>query len=226
MRLPSRLSGSGAVLIPLAQVFATAWTLSVSYAAYRTRKHGLFIAGSVAFSTIGYIIFVATTNNKVLYFATFITYSGAGEFSSPAPPRRSLSLLVVPCGPIFLAWATSNASPETNRAIASAIVPAWGTMGSIAATWAYLPQFAPRHVPHLAPHSLELTSRSRRYTPGNALNIASTSLAFIMALCLIQYIKWENRQREQGKRDHRLVGLSQEEQEALGHRHPSFRYLE
>lgn len=47
-----------------------------------------------------------------------------------------------------------------------------------------------------------------------------------MAIGLIGYVRWENRQREQGKRDHRLVGLTIEEQEALGHRHPSFRYLE
>jgi hypothetical protein len=35
---------------------------------------------------------------------------------------------------------------------------------------------------------------------------------------------YENRARAAGKRDHRLEGLTEEEQEALGSRHPQFRY--
>jgi hypothetical protein len=36
--------------------------------------------------------------------------------------------------------------------------------------------------------------------------------------------RWENKQRDAGKRDHVLDGLSQEEIEELGHTHPSFRF--
>lgn len=35
----------------------------------------------------------------------------------------------------------------------------------------------------------------------------------------------ENRLRDQGKRDHRLNGLTEEEQADLGHLHPTFRYI-
>lgn len=35
---------------------------------------------------------------------------------------------------------------------------------------------------------------------------------------------YENRARAAGKRDHRLEGLTEEEQLNLGHRHPQYRY--
>jgi hypothetical protein len=35
---------------------------------------------------------------------------------------------------------------------------------------------------------------------------------------------YENKQRDNGKRDHRLEGLSQEDIDELGHTHPSFRF--
>ena len=41
----------------------------------------------------------------------------------------------------------------------------------------------------------------------------------------IAYCKWENKQRNLGKRDHRLNGLSEEQVKDLGHRHPDFRYI-
>ncbi|KAM0754322.1 MFS general substrate transporter [Meredithblackwellia eburnea MCA 4105] len=170
---------------------ACIWALFVSYMAQRTRKHGIWIMISVSFSIIGYIIFLSTTKKGVLYFACFLTYSGA-----------------VPNGPIFLAWATANSSPETQRAMAAAIVPAIGTIGSIVSTWAYLPVTAPR------------------YTAGNALNVGCTTSAFLIAALLIWYTKWENRQREEGRRDHRLEGLSQDQIDLLGHSHPQFRYLQ
>jgi len=39
------------------------------------------------------------------------------------------------------------------------------------------------------------------------------------------YAKWENAKRERGERDHRLNGLSEDEKDQLGYRHPEFRYI-
>jgi len=47
----------------------------------------------------------------------------------------------------------------------------------------------------------------------------------LLAVAGIFYSKWENRQRDLGKRDHRLNGLSEEEIRDLGYRHPEFRYI-
>jgi len=69
-------------------------------------------------------------NTKALYGASFLTFSGA-----------------LPNGPLFLSLAAANAGSPTERAIAAAIVPSFGSMGSIASTWLYLPAFKPRYIP-------------------------------------------------------------------------------
>lgn len=63
-------------------------------------------------------------------------------------------------------------------------------------------------------------------TPEPSLSLlVFTSGAFVIAGLLILYTKWENKQRDAGKRDHRLEGLSEDEIAVLGSRHPAFRYL-
>lgn len=69
-------------------------------------------------------------NPKTLYGAAFLTFSGA-----------------LPNGPLFLSLATANAGTPTERAIAAAIIPSFGSFGSMASTWLYLPQFKPRYIP-------------------------------------------------------------------------------
>jgi hypothetical protein len=59
---------------------------------------------------------------------------------------------------------------------------------------------------------------------GNSLNLAASSVTCVLALIGVLYINWENAKREQGDRDHRLVGMSEEEIEELGSRHPAYRY--
>jgi hypothetical protein len=46
----------------------------------------------------------------------------------------------------------------------------------------------------------------------------------ILAVAGIVYCKWENRQRDLGKRDHRLNGTEAEVKD-LGYRHPEFRLM-
>lgn len=63
-----------------------------------------------------------------------------------------------------------------------------------------------------------------RYYAGHTINFAGQIGVLILALFGIFYCRWENKARAAGKRDHRLEGLTQEEQEALGSRHPNYRY--
>ena len=39
------------------------------------------------------------------------------------------------------------------------------------------------------------------------------------------FYRWENRQRDLGRRAHRLDGISAEDEALLGSRHPAFRYV-
>ncbi|GAA5898325.1 hypothetical protein JCM8208_006945 [Rhodotorula glutinis] len=120
-------------------IVSAVWAVGVSYICWKTKRHGLCIASSLVLSIIGYIMFLASANPKVLYAAS--------------------------------------------------------------------PQYKPR------------------YIPGNAFNVASGVCAGTIAIGLTLYCQWENRQRDAGRRDHRLEGLTPEQQRDLGHRHPSYRLL-
>ena len=70
--------------------------------------------------------------------------------------------------------------------------------------------------------SLLLTRTNRpRFVTGHSINIGVLGLSLITSFTTIIYVKWENRKRERGDRDDRLLtgdtGM-------LGYRHPNFRY--
>ncbi|BGP38561.1 hypothetical protein JCM10450v2_002510 [Rhodotorula kratochvilovae] len=195
--LPTIISGLGTYSSTEVQfrtvppyIVSAVWAVGVAYICWKTRRHGLCIAASTCLSVIGYIMFLASDNPKVLYGASFLTFTGA-----------------LPCGPFFLAWATANSGSPTARAVTAAIVPAWGSWGSMVCTWLYLPKYKPR------------------YIPGNSFNVASGISSILIALALMTYCKWENRQRDAGRRDHLLEGKTEEEQRDLGYRHPSYRLM-
>jgi hypothetical protein len=93
------------------------------------------------------------------------------------------------------------------RAVSSAIMIGLGTMGSVVATWSYLPFDAPR------------------YTIGNSLNLSVVIASQVLAFALMMYDRRENSLRERGGRDYRLEGRSKEEIDELGNSHPEFRYV-
>lgn len=64
-----------------------------------------------------------------------------------------------------------------------------------------------------------------KYFTGHTINLVGQSLTVLLALFGIAYCLYENKARAAGKRDHRLEGLTEDEQGRLGYRHPSFRYM-
>lgn len=60
-------------------------------------------------------MFLSTRNAHIRYGSTFFICLGAN-----------------PAGGMYLAWITANTSPETTRAIATGLVPAVGSLGSVA----------------------------------------------------------------------------------------------
>jgi hypothetical protein len=63
-----------------------------------------------------------------------------------------------------------------------------------------------------------------KYYTGHTINLGGQIAAGCLAVFGIFYCMYENKARAAGKRDHRLEGLTEEEQIALGSRHPEFRY--
>jgi len=84
-----------------------------------------------------------------------------------------------------------------------------GSLGGILAPWIYLPSDA-----------------SRGYLNGHAVLLSFVFASWGCAVVLLMYCRWENGQREMGKRDWVVQGLGREEELELSSRHPAFRYVE
>ncbi|KAF2278348.1 MFS general substrate transporter [Westerdykella ornata] len=163
-----------------------------------------------------FIAFVSDkTNRRGIYLAAFTLLAITGfailRWATDANIRYMgvffITLGAFPGGPGFLSWGMNNAAGPAIRAVSSAYIVTLGTAGGILATWTYRKAEAPR------------------YPTGHTINLAGQIAVCVLALAGIAYCKWENRQRDLGKRDGRLNGLSEEEIRDLGYRHPSFRYI-
>ncbi|KAL0060603.1 hypothetical protein AAF712_012606 [Marasmius tenuissimus] len=110
-------------------------------------------------------------------------------------------------GPMVLAWGTGNAAPDTVKAVVTAIIPgASHRHVKQFFVWTYLPTDAPD------------------YHNGNSLNLATSSLACVLVIIGVLYIRLENVKRARGERNYRLEGKTPEQIEALGYLDPRFRY--
>ena len=81
-----------------------------------------------------------------------------------------------------------------------------GNTGGLIATWSFLPSDAPDF--HI----------------GNGLNLAVASMTLITGICLLFYMKWDNRRREQIDVDEALAGMTEKQIQDLDWRHPAFRW--
>jgi hypothetical protein len=85
-----------------------------------------------------------------------------------------------------------------------------GTLGAIVSTWVYLPQDSPK------------------FKKGHSINLAAGAAGLLLCVLMIGFVRWENNKRENGGRDYRLTEFTNEDQasQALGDKHPNFRYIE
>ncbi|GAA5872808.1 hypothetical protein JCM8547_005709 [Rhodosporidiobolus lusitaniae] len=123
-----------------------------------------------------------------------------------------------PGGPFWMAWGINCAATDAERATASGLIPGFGQLGAIIATWTYLPTDAPN------------------YRTGNSMELGFTSLNFLLAGVMLWYVKRENKIRRAGGRDYRLAkeggkggdkGESEEnEVQRLGINHPAWTFSE
>ncbi|KAL2262577.1 hypothetical protein VTK26DRAFT_907 [Humicola hyalothermophila] len=154
------------------------------------------------------------THQRGIWLAAFSCLAVIGFAILRWETRASIRYMAVyfvtvgafPGGPGFLSWAMNNSAGPGVRAVSSAYVVTLGTIGGIVATWTYVRDDAPK------------------YFTGHAINLGGQIATVCLAVFGIFYCMYENRARAAGKRDHRLEGLSEEEQLKLGNRHPNYRY--
>ncbi|KAF8194026.1 major facilitator superfamily domain-containing protein [Mycena galopus ATCC 62051] len=130
---------------------------------------------------------------------------------SNSPHARYVACFLVTAGPFTFGTfghglVAINTSPDPTRVVALGVLSSMGQLGGIVSTWTYVASDAPG------------------YHRGNTLNLAGMVAVVVLVVGTIVHMKWENAQRDHGKRDPRLDGLASIEESQLGHRHPKFRY--
>ncbi|PVH70175.1 MFS general substrate transporter [Cadophora sp. DSE1049] len=102
--------------------------LIVSFCSWKTNKRTIYFLPCAMLMMIGYIIFVATTESRVRYGATFIIAAGAFPFGAFCNTQVS-----------------ANVASDTARASAIATNVMFGNMGGLVSTWSFLPFDAPNY---------------------------------------------------------------------------------
>ncbi|KAM0789340.1 hypothetical protein ACM66B_000172 [Microbotryomycetes sp. NB124-2] len=109
-------------------------------------------------------------------------------------------------GALVNSWASANVTTDTARAASIGMVVFGGNIGGLASTWTFVPSQNPRQV------------------PGNTLNLVGSVIILFVSAGLWAWQARQNKLRDQGRHDHVLDGLSQQEIADLGDKHPNFRY--
>ncbi|KAH8886227.1 MFS general substrate transporter [Thozetella sp. PMI_491] len=109
------------------------------------------------------------------------------------------------CQPLVIAWCVNQVIGSTKRGTLTAFAVSCGQVGGIISALVFPGKDSPQ------------------YVPGISTCIAFQGVGIIAAINMWFCCRWENKQRELGKRDDRR-NLPREEYEKLGERHPDFRY--
>ncbi|KAL1887322.1 hypothetical protein Sste5346_010304 [Sporothrix stenoceras] len=110
------------------------------------------------------------------------------------------------CQPLVIGWCVNQVIGYTKRGTVTAFAVSCGQVGGIISAVVFPSKNAPQ------------------YVPGISTCIGFQALGLLTVANMWWWCRWENKQRDAGKRDH-LRQLSAEDQEKLGELHPDFRYM-
>ncbi|KAJ0163404.1 putative transporter [Colletotrichum tanaceti] len=183
---------------------ALVFTIGISLWSRRSGKTALPLNVCSITGVLGYALLIigAKVGPRPLFLNAHVQY--AGTF------LVAMSVNATP--PLALTWMSINASPHYVRAIALGFLLSIGNAASFLASFTYIKTEAPG------------------YLKGHSINLGCLAGLLLVGILLPLYMKRENRQREQGRRDYRLEesqrnGLSAAEHEfRLGWMHPGFRF--
>lgn len=167
----------------------------------------------------------AAMNAHVRYAAAFMVAIGAFSFGS-----------------LCTAFSAANVTSDTARAAALGTTVFMGNVGGLISTWTFLPYVQPPSAVETAavsssftrshsPASSELADllvlrrrHAPRYLPGNAFNLAGSSIMLILSIAIWLWMRKENRAKENGRDDHYIEGKTDQEIADLNQKHPAFRF--
>ncbi|KAK0623998.1 MFS transporter-like protein [Immersiella caudata] len=114
-----------------------------------------------------------------------------------------IAIGVFQASPMLMGWVGNNLAPHYVRAVGVGIVISLANCSAFIGTFIYLQRDAPK------------------YALGHSISLGALVITLFLTCAQIGYLEWENRKRERGDRDERLL---QDDTHRLGHRHPRFKY--
>ena len=177
-------------------VVALASTLTAAYFSDRLKHRYGFLLVATIIHIVGYIILLC---------------QGPPDPQGLSRNVRYMALFFLLIGqyiytPMTIVWLSNNLSGHYKRAVGTAIQIAIGNAGGIAASNIFLQSEAPL------------------FETGYGTGLAMVITSGIACTAFYFGLKWENRQRELGKREWRIQ-LEKDERENLGDDHPGFRFM-
>ncbi|TKA30045.1 hypothetical protein B0A50_02764 [Salinomyces thailandicus] len=109
-------------------------------------------------------------------------------------------------GALCNAQVSANVVSDTARSAAIGTDVMMGNIGGLISTWSFLPRDGPE------------------YHIGNGLNFATSTTILITAICLLFWMKMDNKKREKKDAETELDGLSVKQIQDLDWKHPAFRW--
>jgi hypothetical protein len=176
--------------------------LETVYASDKLKNRGYFIIGGCVLGICGYIMMLVATTNAVRYAGTFLVAIGVFQGSPMLMVSRNIissyhCLLTIEKG-----WASNNLAPHYVRVVGIGVVISIANCLAFIGTFIYLQRDSPK------------------YPLSHSVSLGALVITIVLAAAQIWYLSWENRKRERGERDDRLL---QGDRDRLGHQHPNFR---
>jgi MFS family permease len=115
---------------------------------------------------------------------------------------------IYPCISNTISWTANNQEGVYKRGFVVGLVIGWGNINGIMSSNVYQARDAPW------------------YRPGHIVIFCYLTIGLLFgSIAQHFYLRWENRARRNGKRDHYIQGLSDKEISAMGDKRPDFLYV-
>ncbi|KAH6999449.1 retrograde regulation protein 2 [Ilyonectria destructans] len=167
-----------------------------------------------AFITLLVPYLSSITDRRTIYFIASAPFMMVGYImflaSTDGHVRYGATFLIAmgafSFGALCNAHVSANVVSDTARSAAIGTNVMFGNIGGLIATWSFLPTDGPN------------------YHIGNGLNLATSSVIFLSSICLLAWMKFDNRRRENKNIEEELGGFTQGEIQNLDWQHPAFRW--
>ncbi|KAI1034578.1 hypothetical protein LB504_004476 [Fusarium proliferatum] len=172
--------------------------LVVAWFSDRTQRRAVFTVILGLVCAIGYALLVSPAPSGVRYFGCFLAAMG----------------LYVIVG-LPLAWLPSNNPRYGKRTVATGLQLTIGNSAGIPAPFASTACYL---------QILYKTHEGPRFVKGHAVSMALVAMSSLIYMAFWAWFRRQNKRKVEGKEDHRIQGLTEEEAEELGEHNPRFHY--